>query len=122
MGEQLQPAQVMAVPSVPSVPPQKSKVQSESGFFTHSTATGRVWLAAVAHLLECSPDYLLAHDFIDQYDLVKHCSNSPQLAAQLISSHPAWTSAAVVTIGLVSSAASPATSSCQKNGPHGNFL
>lgn len=54
---------------------------------------GQVWLAAVARLLECSPAYLLADDFIDQYDLAEQCSSSPKLAAELIRGHPTWTRA-----------------------------
>ena len=48
------------------------------------------WLFAVAHLLEYSPTYLLAHDFIDQYDLAEQHDALPTLAAHLIHSHPRW--------------------------------
>jgi hypothetical protein len=51
------------------------------------------WLAVVAHLLECSPAYLLEQGFIDQNDLVEQRISSPQLTAQLIQSHPTWITA-----------------------------
>lgn len=87
MMEQLQPAQVVAVPHVP---PQQSKVQSESSSSTSSIVTGRVWLADVAQLLGCSPEYLLVHGFIDPLDLYEQCASFPYLAAQLIQRHPNW--------------------------------
>lgn len=55
--------------------------------------TQQRWLAVVAHLLECSPDYLLDHGFIDPYDLTEQGAASPLLAAQLIRSHPTWINA-----------------------------
>ncbi len=48
------------------------------------------WLANVACLLECSPDYLLEHGFIDRYDLVEQCGTHPLFAVRLIRSHPNW--------------------------------
>jgi hypothetical protein len=87
MMEQLKPAQVRAVPSVPL---QKSKFQSESRFSTHSAAARQVWLSNVAQLLGCSPDYLLVHGFIDSLDLDEQRAIFPCLAAQLIQRHPNW--------------------------------
>lgn len=92
MMEQLKPAQVMAVSAVP---PQKSKVQSESRFSTPSVAARQVWLSDVAQLLGCSADYLLVHGFIDPIDLDEQRAIFPCLAAQLIQRHPNWI--AVVT-------------------------
>ena len=48
------------------------------------------WLNAVAHLLECSPAYLLKHDFIDRHDLAEQYDTPPHFAAKLIQSNPAW--------------------------------
>jgi hypothetical protein len=50
-----------------------------------------LWLADVASLLACDPSYLRECHFVDSCDLAEHCTTLPQLAAQLICSHPAWT-------------------------------
>jgi len=96
MREPPQLAQAMAAPPVLPVPPQKSKVQNESCFSIPSTAMamamamGRVWLAAVAALLECEPAYLLERGFVDHHDLAEQCGMPPRYAARLIRSHPEW--------------------------------
>ncbi len=53
------------------------------------------WLARVARLLECSPDYLLAKGFIDQCDLVELYRHHPACVVALIRSNPAWIALAI---------------------------
>lgn len=48
------------------------------------------WLGTLAVLLGCSPDYLLAHGFVDRHDLTEQHRTPPRLAAGLIRSHPDW--------------------------------
>jgi len=48
------------------------------------------WLAAVARLLGCRPDYLLERGFIDRHDLDEQHRAHPRFAARLIRTHPAW--------------------------------
>jgi len=48
------------------------------------------WLARVASLLGCSPDYLLVHGFVDRHDLAEQHQQPPRFAARLIRSHPDW--------------------------------
>ena len=50
----------------------------------------QTWLANVARLLACSPDYLLAHQFVDACDLGEQHDTQPAFAAHLIRSHPRW--------------------------------
>lgn len=48
------------------------------------------WLARVARLLECSPEYLLELRFLLPDELAMYCNEHPSIAAQDISSHPDW--------------------------------
>ncbi len=48
------------------------------------------WLAGLAVELHCSPDYLLAHGFVDRHDLAEQCHIHPRFAARLIRTHPNW--------------------------------
>lgn len=48
------------------------------------------WLARVADLLGCAPDFLLKRGFVDCHDLAEQHQQHPRLAAQLILSHPDW--------------------------------
>ena len=95
--EPLQPAPVLEVPPVPSVPPEKHKVEkpAQPGANDHpaqgpSKVEASRWLVHVARLLECSPAYLLGLGFLTADDLVEQCSTQPRFAARLIRSHPAW--------------------------------
>lgn len=54
------------------------------------TAEAMEWLAIVASLLECSPDYLLESGFVDHHDLAELHQHTPRFAARLIRSHPQW--------------------------------
>jgi hypothetical protein len=56
-----------------------------------------LWLADVASLLACDPSYLRERHFIDSCDLSEHRTTLPQLAAQLIRSHPIWAEAQAPT-------------------------
>lgn len=48
------------------------------------------WLARVARLLECSPDYLLGRGYIEQRDLAELYRTHPSQVVALIRSNPAW--------------------------------
>lgn len=48
------------------------------------------WLARLAGLLACSPDYLLERGFVDRNDLAEQHQQHPRYAARLIRSHPDW--------------------------------
>ena len=48
------------------------------------------WLARVARLLECSPEYLLERGFIDRCDLAELSRAHPARVVALIRSNPAW--------------------------------
>lgn len=48
------------------------------------------WLACVADLLRCSPDYLLLHGFVDRHDLAEQHQQEPWRAARLIRTDPRW--------------------------------
>lgn len=48
------------------------------------------WLARMARLLECSPDYLLERGFIDRCDLAELYRHHPARVVALIRSNPAW--------------------------------
>lgn len=112
--EPLQPSPLLASPSVPPVPcathkvekpAQESNLQKRgrlrlttlglevepSAQSSAPTPEAIAWLARVARLLECSPDYLLTHRFIDRHDLIEQYATHPRFAAQLIRSNPAWT-------------------------------
>lgn len=65
-------------------------VQKNKGANNRLTPQQVDWIFAVAQLLEYSPTYLLAHDFIDQYDLAEQHDTRPAFAAHLIHSHPRW--------------------------------
>lgn len=54
------------------------------------TAKTLEWLATVASLLQCSPDYLLRNGFVDRHDLTEQHQHPPRFAARLIRSHPQW--------------------------------
>ncbi len=48
------------------------------------------WLASLAILLCCTPDYLLEHGFVDRHDLAEQRHIHPRFAARLIRTHPDW--------------------------------
>ena len=48
------------------------------------------WLAQLASLLVCSPDYLLAGGFVDRHDLAEQHHTPPYFAARLICTNPLW--------------------------------
>lgn len=94
--EPLQPAQLLAVPPVPSIPLEKHKYEDAEQLAAGcpeqapSKFEADRWLTCVARLLECSPAYLLEHDFIDRHDLAEQYRTHPGFAAHLIRSHPDW--------------------------------
>ena len=95
--EPLQPAPVLEVPPVPSVPPEKHKVEktAQLGANDHpaqepSKVEASRWLVHVARLLRCSPGYLRERGFLTADDLAEWCGTHPCFAARLIRSHPAW--------------------------------
>ena len=48
------------------------------------------WLARLAVLLCCTPDYLLEHGYVDRHDLAEQRHIHPRFAARLIRTHPDW--------------------------------
>jgi hypothetical protein len=95
--EPLQPTPVQEAPPVPSTPPEKHKVKEPTQPGTNDNPTqgpSKVettrWLVHVAHLLGCSPAYLLGRGFLTTDDLAELCGTHPRFAARLIRSHPAW--------------------------------
>jgi hypothetical protein len=104
--EPLQPAPLLAVPPVPSVPPKKHKYEdaeqpaADCPEREPSKLEADRWLTCVARLLECSPTYLLEHDFIDRHDLAEQYDTPPHFAAKLIQSNPAWAVPAVQEIAI----------------------
>lgn len=48
------------------------------------------WLARLAVQLRCSPDYLLAHGFVDRHDLAEQHQQQQWRVARLIRTDPRW--------------------------------
>lgn len=82
-GEPLEAATLLVVPPVP---PQTHEVLNQS----ESTAQEIEWLTQLAALLRCTPDYLLAHGFVDRHDLAEQHQQQPWRVARLIRTDPRW--------------------------------
>lgn len=85
-GEPLEAAPLLEVPPVPPVPSQKHNTQNQC----ENTTQQVEWLARVARLLGCSPEYLLERRFLLPDELAMYCNTHPRIAASTISSHPNW--------------------------------
>lgn len=48
------------------------------------------WLDQIADLLQVTPEYLLQHKLIDQYDLMELLDKEPMLIARCIRSYPRY--------------------------------
>ncbi len=90
--EPLEPPSLREVLPVPAVPSEKhrAKVTAQS-VASDLSPEAMAWLARVARLLDCSPDYLLKRGFIDQCDLVEQYHSDPARAVVLVRSNPDWT-------------------------------
>lgn len=85
-GEPLEAAPLLEAPPVPPAPPPKHVFQNQC----ENTAQQVEWLARVAHLLGCSPEYLLERRFLAPDEPAMYCHTPPRIAARAISSHPDW--------------------------------
>lgn len=54
------------------------------------TARQELWLTRIANILEVTPDYLLEHQLIDQYDLVELLDKDPLIVANGVKSSCYW--------------------------------
>ncbi len=85
-GEPLEATTLLVVPPVPPVPQQTHEALNQC----ESTAQEIEWLTQLAALLRCTPDYLLAHGFVDLHDLAEQHQQQPWRVARLIRTDPRW--------------------------------
>lgn len=57
---------------------------------TELTLKQQLWLNQIANILQVTPDYLLQHELIDQYDLVELLDKSPFIVANTIKAGYYW--------------------------------
>lgn len=93
----------MFAETTPSKPPKPSfagfegklptPIQKIDSFDDTSAALppeASIWLAGLAALLRCSPEWLWSQGFIDWHDLLEQHHTHPRFAAALVRSHPKW--------------------------------
>lgn len=69
---------------------QRGEVVAVLAATNNPPAKAWAWLAQLASLLACSPDYLLAGGFVDRHDLAEQHHTPPYFAARLIRTNPLW--------------------------------
>lgn len=90
--EPLDPSSLREVLPVPSVPSEKHRAKvTAQPVASDPSPEAMAWLARLARLLACSPDYLLKRGFIDQCDLAEQYHSDPARVVVLIRSNPDWT-------------------------------